>query len=166
MNPIARRTDVIVQEVGPDVVVYDQLTDTAHSLNGVAGFVYRSADGTRSATEIATRLGTELAVADAPELTEAALWQLEQANLLASPASKPTDRQMSRRAAVARFGATALALATVTSLVAPTPAMARSGHSLHPRPSRGPKKGHKDKGKKDHGSKNKGKGKSKGRGKH
>ncbi|HEX5580894.1 MAG TPA: hypothetical protein VFX39_04900 [Gemmatimonadaceae bacterium] len=135
MNPTARRTDVIVQDVGPDTLVYDRLTDTAHSLSTAAGFVYRSADGSRTIEELTSGMSTELGVEPDVQVIEAALWQLEQANLLeAAPQTDSWGRRMSRRQAVQRFGA-ALAVAAVTSIVAPTPAMARSGGGL----GRGPK---------------------------
>ena len=48
MHPTARRTDIIVQTLGTEVLVYDQRHDAAHSLNAAAALVYEHADGTRS----------------------------------------------------------------------------------------------------------------------
>lgn len=138
MNPIARRADVIVEDVGSDVFVYDRLTDKAHSLSGAAGFVYRNADGSHSVQELTERLGSELEMEPDARVIEAALWQLEQANLLeAAPEDGDGKRRMNRRQAVQRFGA-ALAMAAVTSIAVPTPAMARSGGGLGGGP-KGPK---------------------------
>ena len=132
MYPSARRSDVIVKDVSPDLLVYDQLRDAAHSLNPVAGYVYRHADGTRSLAELTTGMSTALGVADDARLVEAALWQLERASLLDTPEAATPPNNVSRREAVRRFGAAALAVAAVTTIAAPTPAMAQSRGSLGP----------------------------------
>ena len=142
MSPSARRSDVIVKDVSPDLLVYDQLRDAAHSLNPVAGYVYRHADGTRSVAELTAGMSPALGVADDQRLTEAALWQLERASLLDAPEALAAPANVSRREAVRRFGAAALAVAAVTSIAAPTPAMAQSrgslGHHHGPPPGHGP----------------------------
>src|SRR4051812_40324949 len=126
MNPKARQSNVIVQEVGPDILVYDELKDTAHSLGSVAGYVFKHADGSRPVSALATDMHEALDVPAEPELVEAALWELERADLLeASDSSTPARRDISRREALQRFGA-ALSAVAITSIVAPTPAMARS----------------------------------------
>ena len=129
MNPKARHSHVIVQEVGPDMLVYDELRDTAHSLGGVVGYVFKHADGSLPVSALATGMQATLDVPAEPELVEAALWELERAHLLepSDPATRPR-REVSRREALRRFGA-ALSAVAITSIVAPTPAMARSyGH--------------------------------------
>ena len=131
MNPSARRADVIVQDTGPDTIVYDQLRDAAHSLSPVTGYVFRHADGSRSVNELSAAMSSELGVADDAALVSAALWELESAHLLEQPATEDGARRpMSRRDAVRRFGTAALALAAVTSIAAPTPAMAKSRGNL------------------------------------
>ena len=128
MPPTARRTDVIVQEVGPDTVVYDRLRDAAHSLNPVTGYVYKHVDGASSVDELTTSMSAALGTPVDPRVTEAALWQLDRVHLLERMAAADTSaRAISRRQAVQRFGMAALSLAAVTSIVAPTPAMAQSG---------------------------------------
>jgi hypothetical protein len=131
MNPSARRADVIVQDTGSDTIVYDQLRDAAHSLSPVTGYVFRHADGSRSVDELRAAMSSELGVPDDAALVAAALWELESAHLLEQPATEDAPRRaMSRRDAVRRFGTAALALAAVTSIVAPTPAMAKSRGNL------------------------------------
>ena len=150
MNPTARRADVIVQDIGTDTFVYDRRSDRAHSLTGVAGYVYRHADGTRTVDEITEGMSTALAAEADPLLTEAALWQLGEADLLEVPVAEVAGRTgLTRREAMRRFGA-AVAIAAVSSIVAPSPAMARSGGGLGkgpkgPKDPKGPKKDKKDK---------------------
>lgn len=134
MHPSARRADVIVQEAGPDMLVYDQLRDTAHSLSAVTGYVYRNANGSRSIAELTAGMSGELGVTDDPELVSAALSELQRVNLLEE--SAPPADLISRRAAVRRVGTAALALAAITTIAAPTPAMAKSWGNIG-----GPKKG-------------------------
>ena len=127
MPPIARRTDVIVRDVGPETVVYDQLRDEAHSLSPVTGYVYKHVDGTSSVDQLTTAMSKTLGTPADPRVTEAALWQLERVHLLERMAAADTStRAISRREAVQRFGMAALSLAAVTSIVVPTPAMAQS----------------------------------------
>ena len=127
MPPIARRTDVIVRDVGPETLVYDQLRDEAHSLSPVTGYVYKNVDGTSSVDELTTAMSKTLGTPADPRVTEAALWQLERVHLLERIAAADTSaRAISRREAVQRFGMAALSLAAVTSIVVPTPAMAQS----------------------------------------
>ena len=126
MNPKARQSEIIVQEVGSDTLVYDELRDTAHSLGSVVGYVFKHADGSRPVSALATGLGATLDVPADPELVNAALWELERADLLeqSGPATRPR-RDINRREALQRLGV-ALSAVAITSIVAPTPAMARS----------------------------------------
>ena len=127
MPPIARRTDVIVRDVGPETLVYDQLRDEAHSLSPVTGYVYKHVDVTSSVDQLTTAMSKTLGTPADPRVTEAALWQLERVHLLERIAAADTSaRAISRREAVQRFGMAALSLAAVTSIVVPTPAMAQS----------------------------------------
>lgn len=123
MHPTARRTDVIVQALGPDLLVYDQRRDAAHSLNATAAFVYVHADGTRSTEELASQLGDALSLPRELAIVEAALSELQAARLLET--AVPARRTLARRDAV-RLGLAAAALPMVASVAAPTPLMAQS----------------------------------------
>jgi hypothetical protein len=126
MNPKARKSGVIVQEVGSDTLVYDEVKDTAHSLGSVAGYVFKHADGSLPVSALATGMQETLDMPAEPQLVEAALWELERADLLEpTDSTMPARRDISRREALQRFGA-ALSAVAITSIVAPTPAMARS----------------------------------------
>lgn len=131
MRPQARRTDVLVQGVGTDVLVYDQLRDAAHSLNATAAYLYWQADGTRTVAELATGMSQALGVPDDARLVEEGLAQLARVDLLES--GRTTDgRAVSRREVVRRLGALAAAMPIVTSIVTPTPLMAQSRQSSLP----------------------------------
>lgn len=118
MQPLARTSDVIVQQIDSDLVVYDQLRDAAHSLTPIAAHVYRHADGVRDVDALARLASDDLGVPTDPALVEAALAQLEQAHLVSN------GQGMGRRDAL-RLGVAA-ALPLVISLSVPSPLLAQS----------------------------------------
>ena len=121
MRPLARRDGLVVRDLPDETIVYDRERHQAHCLNRTAALVFRHADGTRTAGEIASLLGDgepregEATVAMALEL-------LSQACLLDERAAAPGA---SRRDAIRRVGiGAALLLPAVASVLAPTPAEA------------------------------------------
>ncbi len=116
----ARSTGLVVRDLRGEVVVYDTRSHQAHCLNATAAFVFRHADGRRTAAEIAAALGPG---AD-EDLVHGALDQLAAAGLLepvsAHAASAPSRREVLRHVGL---GAAVLAPA-VASLLVPTPAEA------------------------------------------
>src|SRR5688500_2189312 len=73
MKPIARRENLLVEEIGGEVVVYDRESDRAHSLNQTAALVWRHADGERSVAELAALVGSEFGAPADVELVRMAL---------------------------------------------------------------------------------------------
>ena len=73
MRPEARRTDVVTQEFGTEVVVYDQVRDAAHALSPVAAHVYEHADGTRDVDALAAAASAALDIPHDAALIEEAL---------------------------------------------------------------------------------------------
>ena len=126
MNPLTRRTDVIVQQVGADLVVYDELRDRAHSLNRVAALVYQHADGTRDIEGLAAAASAELGAPCDCAVVQDALERLAGVELL-DERYAPKTPLIARRAALRRLGLAAAALPMITTLVAPPPLLARSG---------------------------------------
>jgi hypothetical protein len=110
----------VAQEVGDEVVVYDPERAVAHRLNRTAALVYRQADGTRSAAELAALVETELGTREAEALVDLATAHLEQAGLL-------EERGMSGMQKGLLVGAgLALLVPVVETLRAPTPTSAFS----------------------------------------
>jgi hypothetical protein len=116
----ARQAGLVVRDLADEVVVYDKECHQAHCLNRTAAFVFRHADGRRTAADIAALLGPG---AD-EELVCVALDQLAAAGLLetdpAPAASVPSRRKVMRHVGL---GAALLAPA-IASLLVPTPAEA------------------------------------------
>lgn len=113
MKPEARVDNLLVHEVGDEIVVYDRARKKAHRLNPTSALVWGKLDGKTSTEAIADELGFERNV------VEMAVGQLEQLNLL-------TTTPVARRTAVKVAAAAAIGfmLPAVKSIAAPTPAMA------------------------------------------
>jgi hypothetical protein len=123
--PKARQTDVLVEKVGDETILYDGQRQLAHSLNRSASIVWENSDGAHSVGELAQLVSAELGIEPNDSIVEFALDKLASANLL-------EDNHVSRRDVVRRMtfaGAAALALPVVLSVVAPTEAMAASGQN-------------------------------------
>jgi hypothetical protein len=121
MKPQTRRSGLLIRELPDELVVYDQEQHRAHCLNRTAALVYRHADGTRTAAELARLPGANR------EVVALALEQLAAAGLLeATPTATRADAEsISRRDVARRVGlAAAILLPAVVSIVAPTPAEA------------------------------------------
>lgn len=138
MYPIARRADLIIEDVGPDTLVYDQLRDAAHSLNPVTSYVFRHADGTKSVEDLSAGLGVALGRPDDVGVVLAAIAELDRVNLLdEADYSGAGEGGVSRREAMIRAGVATLAIVAITSISVPTPAMAKSwGYMKPPRTPR------------------------------
>lgn len=129
MGPKARHDNILVQEVGSELVVYDRERHVAHSLNQPAAFVWQHCDGQTTIADLATMLEKEMHLPVDEEFIWLILDQLENNCLLREAVKQPKDgRRISRRRATQKLGQGALMLVTpiVMSLVVPTPAMAQS----------------------------------------
>ena len=117
-RPRARTEELVVEELGDELLIYDLRTDAAHSLDGDAAAVWRACDGQASPAGVADATGLEAAAVDH------ALLELAERDLL----DPPLDH--SRREALkigATAGAVGVAIPIIRSIVAPTAAQAQSG---------------------------------------
>jgi hypothetical protein len=127
MTPVARRDSLLTQEVGSELIVYDQTRHRVHRLNETAATVWRHCDGN---TDVAGIAGHLQASESAEDVVWLALEKLGKANLLEVRVEAPSAvrdqsrRDWMRRAALA--GGAVLLLPVVASMSAPTPAMADS----------------------------------------
>lgn len=130
MHPKARTEQLLLQEVGDELVVYDQQRHRAHRLNGAAALVWRHCDGRTGVADLAALLHGESNVPADEELVRLALDQLARAHLLQDDSTRPTDAaRISRRQVLRKLGRTAavaLLVPTVMTILAPTPARAQS----------------------------------------
>src|SRR5438045_140082 len=124
--PLARTSDLIVQPVDGETIIYDGATKKAYLLNPTAAAVWRACNGKRSVPELAAYLGKDIPI---PE--QVVWYALGQVNdLLEEPMTLPQELAgVSRRKFLKMSGAVAagVAIPTVIRLVTPTAAHAQSG---------------------------------------
>ncbi|HSK72114.1 MAG TPA: PqqD family protein [Pyrinomonadaceae bacterium] len=124
MIPKARKAELVVQEVSDEVLVYDLRTNRAHCLNETAAFVWKSCDGKNSVVEIGKKCQRESGKPVSEEMIWLAIEQLGKRELLEAPVEVVFEGQ-TRREALKRIGLGAMiALPIITSLTAPTAALA------------------------------------------
>lgn len=121
-TPLARSTDLIIEELGEETLVYDTKTDRGHSLSPAASQVWRSCDGKTSAEELSAKLGLDSDTADQ------ALNELSANGLLEVSPTIVADGSTRREVTLkfAKVGATVAAAPLVLSVAAPLPAQAAS----------------------------------------
>ena len=124
--PTARKTDLVVQEMPDELLIYDTKNNKAHCLNSTAAFVWKSSDGHRSAADIAGLFQVEADGKMSENMVWLALDQLNECDLL-DPEIKSVFAGQSRRDVIKKIGfASVIALPVVASLVAPKNALAAS----------------------------------------
>jgi hypothetical protein len=126
LSPIARKDELVIEELPEEILVYDTKRHKAHCLNQTAALVWKNCDGQTSIPDITRILQKESKVPVDDAVATLALEQLGKAHLLQEPLTPPAGREgLSRREAVRRIGfAAAISLPLVTSIVAPTPTQA------------------------------------------
>ena len=119
MRPLARTDEVVVEQVGDEVLIYDQRTPQAHCLGSVAASVWRASDGNTRVAAIAAQLDVDVAT------VMRAIGELESCELLqTSPMLGVTRRDVTAR--MMKAGAVVAAAPLIYSIAAPTPALAAS----------------------------------------
>ncbi len=112
--PARRVVDLIITEIGSDLIVYDEPSQTLHTLNKMTDLVWRALDGTRTLDSVAAETGLP------NDVVQQALNQLTNANLLsgnldASLQMRETRRGLLRKVAVG--GSVAIPMLTSTTAV-------------------------------------------------
>jgi hypothetical protein len=120
--PKARNRDIVVQTLGKETLIYDLQTHKAYNLNETSAIVYQACDGNTLLDEL--RVKSKFT----DDIIFLALDKLKKENLIEEDNSfvSPFDG-MSRREAIRKVGlASMIALPVISSLTAPTAAMAQS----------------------------------------
>ena len=128
IKPIARKDDLVIQEVGEEILVYDLRTNKAICLNQTSALVWQNCDGKKDAMEIAKKIEKELGSNVSEDFVWFAVNQLEKENLLIENKNKfDKFNGLSRREVIKKIGLSSMvALPVVATLVAPSAAMAQS----------------------------------------
>jgi hypothetical protein len=123
--PLARSTGIVVQELGKEILIYDLNTHKAYNLNETSSTVYQACDGKTTFDELKQKhkFTDDLIFLALDQLKADGL--IEDGYFFISPFIG-----MSRREAIRKVGfASMIALPLISSLVAPTAAMAQSAGS-------------------------------------
>lgn len=121
--PIARRDDLIVEELPNEVLVYDLNNDKAHCLNRAAALIWKNCDGEKSEGEIARLLEQELRSPVSVQVVTLGLEELARYGLLKSETLEAPQSRVSRRRLIRHLGLTAaISLPLIMSISAPTAA--------------------------------------------
>jgi hypothetical protein len=128
MKPKAREENLIIQEIGGEILVYDLQTNKALCLNQTSALVWQNCDGVRNPLEIARRMEKTLGSPIQEDFVWFALSQLKKENLLENDKDLSSPfTGLARREVIKKIGLTSLvALPVVASLVAPTAAQAQT----------------------------------------
>jgi hypothetical protein len=128
MKPIARKDDLVIQELAGEILVYDLRTNKAICLNRTSALVWQNCDGKKDTFEIAGNLEKEFGTPVKEELIRFAINQLKEEELLENKEGF-TDyfRGMSRREVVKKIGlGSMVAIPVVASLVTPLAVQAQT----------------------------------------
>jgi Cys-rich repeat protein len=119
--PIARNTNIIEQESGKEVLIYDLKTHRFFNLNETSAIIYRACDGITTFADLKSKHKLT------DDLIYFALDELKRNDLLGDYQSEHFGN-LSRRAVIKKVGlASMIALPVITGMVAPLPVNAASG---------------------------------------
>lgn len=127
-KPISRKSNIVVQDLENEVLIYDLTINKAFCLNETSGLVFALCDGTRTVAQISNEMSKRLKTLISEDLVYLALDELKKNNLLEN-SEELTDHfaGMSRREVVKKVGlASMIALPVIASVVAPSAVMAQS----------------------------------------
>jgi hypothetical protein len=137
MKPRAQRAGLLVQPVGDQIVVYDQLRQRLHVLSRTAALVWSHCDGQHAVADLVEAVSRELNAPADESVVELALEQLDDARLLEDRLARApgTDdlsrRQMLQWAASLAIGVLVPSITSCGSPLAPDgPATARAVSQL------------------------------------
>ena len=127
--PVGRSSNVIVQEINDEHLVYDLERDQAFCLNETSARIWKLCDGTRSIPDLTAALAFDLRKDVNEDVVRLGLHQLNRNKLLLSGCGdiKFGSEGRSRREVIREIGLSSMiALPIVYSLVAPTAVHAQS----------------------------------------
>ena len=134
IGPIACKENVIIEALASETLVYDNERHRVHYLNQSTSFIWQQCDGQTKIEDIASRL-PEIGLPADLDIVRSALKDLSSARLVTNPPSILQSELPSRRMLVQKLGLAAGSAATllpaITSILAPTPARAKSKDRDH-----------------------------------
>jgi len=124
--PLARREQLVIQELEDEVLVYDLKRHKAHCLNETSALVWKHCDGKTTFLEMTRLLEKRLAIPIGDDVVWLALNQLRRFRLLEEEGAGIGMMKVSRRDLVRKYLPAAIALPVILSIAAPAAAQAAS----------------------------------------
>ena len=126
-KPLAKKADIVTQELPSELLIYNLATDRAFCLNETSAFVWKQADGQKTVGEIKGLMEREFKTAVNEDLIWLALDQMSRDQLLESELEAEQEDKfigISRREVVRRIAMSSLiALPVIASLATPVHAV-------------------------------------------
>lgn len=131
--PRSRQSNLVVQELDQELLIYDLSNNKAYSLNETSAIVYQLSNGERTVKEISEFMSNKLKSEVSEDLVWLALLELQKENLLENHQQLENKfAEIPRREAVKRVGlASLVAFPIISSVVAP-PAYAAASAPICP----------------------------------
>jgi Coenzyme PQQ synthesis protein D (PqqD) len=125
------RDQLVVEDLGAELMIYDQKRNRAFCLNQKAAFIWQRCDGKTTVGELAAKLAHSSGEAIDEKVVHFALQSLFQDGLLEPSSFEPVvPLGMTRRQVMQKIGVrAAIALPLVTTLMVATPKAHASGKS-------------------------------------
>ncbi|HRH44093.1 MAG TPA: PqqD family protein [Pyrinomonadaceae bacterium] len=126
--PLSRKDNIVVQEAGDEVLLYDLNDNKAFCLNETSAVVWELCDGKSSVAEINQKLSKKLNIKTDDNLVWLALDQLKKEKLLSNAEEVKIDfNGLSRRDAIRKVGfASLVALPVIMAITSPVAAVTQS----------------------------------------
>ena len=129
--PQARKSQLVVQSLPDELLIYDLDSHQAYCLNRTAALVWQSCDGKRTMEEMAQVLEKEIGYPVNKKLIWFALEQLERSRLLEEREELPVFRErITRRELTRKLGSAVASIPLILSIAAPTAAQAATCQPL------------------------------------
>jgi hypothetical protein len=123
MDPKAK-TNVLIEELDDETLVYDLDRHRAHCLNPTAAFLLQAADGTRDEAELARMASEHFGHPATEEVVALGLERLRRAKLVEWDGTPGHPEGISRRKAIRRLATVGLTLPAIITIVSPLAAQA------------------------------------------
>jgi hypothetical protein len=129
--PKSRESEVVVQEIEKEILIYDLKVNKAYCLNKTSSLVYQFCNGKNTVAEISNLISKKLNQPVTEDLVWLALDGFKQDNLLENNEQVEIDfNNLSRRQVIRNIGLGSMVmLPLISSLIAPIAAQAQSGGS-------------------------------------
>lgn len=126
--PIRRQNDIVIQELGSEILIYNLKSAKAYCLNETSSLIWRACDGEISFSDLTKQLSRQTKSQVSEEFVFYALEDLQKNELLTHHEAIPQElKGLSRREVIRKVGlASMIALPIISGIVAPTSAQAAS----------------------------------------